>query len=56
MNEINEIELYERAIKTWGKGPQMMQVIEEMAELTKELMKNVNRNKRNGVFKSREPL
>lgn len=47
MNEINEIELYERAIKTWGKGPQMMQVIEEMAELTKELMKNVNRNKDN---------
>ena len=25
----------------------MMQVIEEMAELTKELMKNVNRNKDN---------
>ena len=47
MSEINETELYKRALKTWGKGPQMMQVVEEMAELTKELMKNINRNKDN---------
>ena len=47
MSETNETELYKRALKTWGKGPQMMQVVEEMAELTKELMKNINRNKDN---------
>jgi len=39
--------IYERAIKVWGKNAQMMQVIEEMSELTKELLKNVNRGKDN---------
>lgn len=38
---------YERALKFWGKDPQMLQVIEEMSELTKEILKNVNRNKNN---------
>lgn len=38
---------YERALKTWGKEPQMLQVIEEMSELTKEILKNVNRHKDN---------
>lgn len=38
---------YERALKTWGKEPQMLQVIEEMSELTKEILKNVNRKKDN---------
>ena len=38
---------YERALKAWGKEPQMLQVIEEMSELTKEILKNVNRNKDN---------
>lgn len=38
---------YERAVKTWGKEPQMLQVIEEMSELTKEILKNVNRKKDN---------
>lgn len=39
--------IYERALKTWGKEPQMLQVIEEMSELTKEILKNVNRKKDN---------
>lgn len=39
--------IYQRALKTWGKEPQMLQVIEEMSELTKEILKNVNRGKDN---------
>lgn len=39
--------IYERALKTWGKDAQMLQVIEEMSELTKEILKNVNRKKDN---------
>ena len=38
---------YQRALKTWGKEPQMLQVIEEMSELTKEILKNINRHKDN---------
>ncbi|MBO6289058.1 MAG: hypothetical protein IJ738_02655 [Alphaproteobacteria bacterium] len=44
---MTENELYKRALKDWGKEPQMMQVIEEMAELTKEILKNINRKKNN---------
>ena len=44
---MTEDELYKRALKDWGKEPQMMQVIEEMAELTKEILKNINRKKDN---------
>ena len=44
---MTENELYKRALKDWGKEPQMMQVIEEMAELTKEILKNINRKKDN---------
>lgn len=47
MTEFNEHKLYERTIKVWGKEPQMLQVIEEMSELTKEILKNVNRKKDN---------
>lgn len=47
MTDINEEELYKRAIKVWGKEPQMLQVIEEMSELIKEILKNVNRKKDN---------
>ena len=39
--------IYERAIKTWGKEPQMLQAIEEMSELIKEILKNINRKKDN---------
>lgn len=38
---------YERAVAVWGKDAQMLQVIEEMSELTKEILKNVNRKKDN---------
>ncbi len=41
------MDIYHRALKTWGKNPQMLQVIEEMSELTKEILKNVNRGKDN---------
>ena len=37
--------IYKRALKTWGKEPQMLQVIEEMSELIKEILKNINRKK-----------
>lgn len=39
--------IYERAVAVWGKKPQMLQVIEEMSELIKEILKNVNRKKDN---------
>jgi len=39
--------VYKRALATWGKDAQMLQVIEEMSELTKEILKNVNRHKDN---------
>lgn len=39
--------LFEDAYKTWGKIPQVLMVVEEMAELQKELVKNINRNKDN---------
>ena len=38
---------YERALAAWGKNAQMLQVIEEMSELSKEILKNVNRKKDN---------
>lgn len=44
---VDEQKLYERALKIWGKEPQMLQVIEEMSELTKEILKDVNRHKDN---------
>lgn len=31
----------QRAVDTWGKGPQLIICMEEMAELTKELSKNL---------------
>ncbi len=45
--EVNPDELYHRTLRVWGKEPQMLQVIEEMSELTKEILKNVNRKKDN---------
>jgi len=46
MNKTQET-LYQRALWVWGKEPQMLQVIEEMSELIKEILKNVNRKKDN---------
>ncbi len=36
-----------RALETWGETAQMLMVIEEMSELTKEILKNINRHKDN---------
>lgn len=36
-----------RALQTWGEQAQMMMVVEEMSELMKEILKNVNRHKDN---------
>lgn len=36
-----------RALETWGETAQMLMVIEEMSELTKEILKNVNRRQNN---------
>lgn len=36
-----------RALDTWGEQAQMMMVVEEMSELTKEILKNVCRHKNN---------
>ncbi len=36
-----------RALQTWGEQPQMLMVVEEMSELMKEVLKNVNRKKDN---------
>ncbi len=40
-------EIMEKAIKAWGKNPQLLQCLEEMAELQKEIIKNMNRGKDN---------
>lgn len=44
---INEKEVLARALRVWGKVPQMLQAVEEMSELTKEIIKNINRGKNN---------
>lgn len=36
-----------RALETWGEQPQMLMVVEEMSELMKEVLKNINRKKNN---------
>lgn len=41
------IEILEQAVEKYGKEAQVYQTVEEMSELTKELIKNVNRGKSN---------
>lgn len=36
-----------QAIQKWGKQAQLLMVLEEMSELQKEILKNINRNKNN---------
>ena len=36
-----------RALNTWGEEAQMLMVVEEMSELIKEILKNINRKKDN---------
>ena len=39
--------ILKRALQTWGEQPQMLMVVEEMSELIKEVLKNINRKKDN---------
>lgn len=39
--------VFKRALQTWGGQAQMLMVVEEMSELTREILKNVNRGKDN---------
>lgn len=41
------IKIINKIINKYGKEAQVLQTIEEMSELTKELLKNINRNKDN---------
>ncbi len=40
-------ELLVKAVAKWGKHAQLLMVLEEMSELQKEILKNINRNKDN---------
>lgn len=40
-------EIMEKAVQKWGKSAQILTLLEEMSELQKELIKNINRNKDN---------
>jgi NTP pyrophosphatase (non-canonical NTP hydrolase) len=42
-----QIEIFKRALAKWGKDSQIYMVFEEMAELQKELCKNINRGAQN---------
>ena len=37
----------QKALETWGKNAQMLMALEEMSELQKEILKNINREKDN---------
>lgn len=39
--------VYDNAIATWGKKPQLLVLLEEFSELQKEVLKNINRDKDN---------
>lgn len=39
--------LMDKAIQKWGKTAQILVLLEEMSELQKELLKNINRGKEN---------
>lgn len=39
--------LLHKAVQKWGKEAQLLMVLEEMSELQKEILKNINRNKDN---------
>lgn len=40
-------QILQKALKTWGTNAQILIAIEEMSELTKALLKNINRGKDN---------
>lgn len=39
--------LLHKAVEKWGKQAQLLMVLEEMSELQKEILKNINRDKDN---------
>ncbi len=39
--------LFDKAIEQWGVQAQLLMVLEEMSELQKEILKNINRGKDN---------
>lgn len=41
------IEIIKQIVNKYDKNSQVLQTVEEMSELTKELIKNINRNKDN---------
>lgn len=43
MEQENEVLLH-KAIEKWGKHSQLLMVLEEMSELQKEILKNINRH------------
>lgn len=47
MFEEKYIKIIQDIVNKYSKEEQVLQTIEEMAELTKELVKNINRNKEN---------
>lgn len=47
MFEEKYIKIIKDIVNKYSKEEQVLQTIEEMAELTKELVKNINRNKEN---------
>ncbi|MBO5997927.1 MAG: hypothetical protein J6P93_05320 [Alphaproteobacteria bacterium] len=46
MEKVSE-DILKKAIATWGKQAQLLMVLEEMSELQKEILKNINRGKNN---------
>jgi hypothetical protein len=40
-------DILDKAISKWGKHAQLLMVLEEMSELQKEILKNINRGKDN---------
>ena len=40
-------DILEKAVQTWGTHAQLLMVLEEMSELQKEILKNINRGKDN---------
>ena len=42
--EKEKIKILKMATEKWGKNAQILMALEEMAELSKELLKNMNRN------------
>ena len=46
MEKVSE-DILKKAINTWGERAQLLMVLEEMSELQKEILKNINRGKDN---------